>query len=62
MVVWFCLFFYKQKTVYEFGTGYWIADVCFSDLSFITHYSYVTARSCPIELSNFSLLLGMIIL
>ena len=26
------VFFYKQKTAYEFGTGDWSSDVCSSDL------------------------------
>ena len=29
------LFFFKQKTAYEFGTGDWSSDVCSSDLSLI---------------------------
>ena len=26
------IFFFKQKTAYEFGTGDWSSDVCSSDL------------------------------
>ena len=26
------VFFFKQKTAYEFGTGDWSSDVCSSDL------------------------------
>ena len=28
------VFFFKQKTAYEVGTGDWSSDVCSSDLSF----------------------------
>ena len=28
----FCVFFFKQKTAYEIGTGDWSSDVCSSDL------------------------------
>ena len=28
-----CLFFFKQKTAYEIGTGDWSSDVCSSDLA-----------------------------
>ena len=27
-----CIFFFKQKTAYEIGTGDWSSDVCSSDL------------------------------
>ena len=27
-----CVFFFKQKTAYEIGTGDWSSDVCSSDL------------------------------
>ena len=27
------IFFFKQKTAYEIGTGDWSSDVCSSDLS-----------------------------
>ena len=29
----FCVFFFKQKTAYEIGTGDWSSDVCSSDLT-----------------------------
>ena len=29
----FCIFFFKQKTAYEIGTGDWSSDVCSSDLA-----------------------------
>ena len=28
-----CVFFFKQKTAYEIGTGDWSSDVCSSDLA-----------------------------
>ena len=28
----YCVFFFKQKTAYEIGTGDWSSDVCSSDL------------------------------
>ena len=34
MLVAFLLFFFKQKTAYEIGTGDWSSDVCSSDLKF----------------------------
>ena len=30
------LFFFKQKTAYEIGTGDWSSDVCSSDLNYDT--------------------------
>ena len=30
------LFFFKQKTAYEIGTGDWSSDVCSSDLQHIS--------------------------
>ena len=42
LVVIFCcfVFFFKQKTAYEIGTGDWSSDVCSSDLmaEFLTLY------------------------
>ena len=32
------IFFFKQKTAYEIGTGDWSSDVCSSDLS-LTYYT-----------------------
>ena len=32
LVVCFFIFFFKQKTAYEIGTGDWSSDVCSSDL------------------------------
>src|SRR3546814_7115296 len=32
-VVWFCFFFFKQKTAYEIRISDWSSDVCSSDLS-----------------------------
>ena len=32
-----CVFFFKQKTAYEIGTGDWSSDVCSSGLHHITH-------------------------
>ena len=40
----FCLFFFKQKTAYEIGTGDWSSDVCSSDLIAAT----VTQEADPI--------------
>src|SRR3546814_7125277 len=31
-VVWFCFFFFKQKTAYEMRISDWSSDVCSSDL------------------------------
>ena len=31
--VWVVVFFFKQKTAYEIGTGDWSSDVCSSDLA-----------------------------
>ena len=31
-VGWWVVFFFKQKTAYEIGTGDWSSDVCSSDL------------------------------
>src|SRR3546814_2999919 len=33
MRVWFCFFFFKQKTAYEMRISDWSSDVCSSDLS-----------------------------
>ena len=30
--IWMGIFFFKQKTAYEIGTGDWSSDVCSSDL------------------------------
>ena len=32
-ILFFCFFFFKQKTAYEIGTGDWSSDVCSSDLA-----------------------------
>src|SRR3546814_5124116 len=34
LLVWFCFFFFKQKTAYELRISDWISDVCSSDLHF----------------------------
>ena len=31
-ILWSVVFFFKQKTAYEIGTGDWSSDVCSSDL------------------------------
>ena len=33
------IFFFKQKTAYEFGTGDWSSDVCSSDLVLANRYA-----------------------
>src|SRR3546814_2381934 len=33
LVVWWCFFFFKQKTAYELRISDWSSDVCSSDLS-----------------------------
>ena len=32
-----CIFFFKQKTAYEIGTGDWSSDVCSSDLNCVIY-------------------------
>ena len=34
------VFFFKQKTAYEIGTGDWSSDVCSSDLIAVETYYY----------------------
>src|SRR3546814_4678721 len=34
LLLWFCFFFFKQKTAYEMRISDWSSDVCSSDLSF----------------------------
>src|SRR3546814_2506449 len=36
-VVWFCFFFFKQKTAYEMRISDWSSDVCSSDLHLSQH-------------------------
>ena len=39
------IFFFKQKTAYEIGTGDWSSDVCSSDL----HWNYPFLNRKPLE-------------
>ena len=39
----YSIFFFKQKTAYEIGTGDWSSDVCSSDLSLRQHPTFYTA-------------------
>ena len=38
------VFFFKQKTAYEIGTGDWSSDVCSSDLSSLQKKRYTHAH------------------
>ena len=54
----FFVFFFKQKTAYEIGTGDWSSDVCSSDLAFHTAHFSLRQRSaffCPIFVTVASL-------
>ena len=47
------LFFFKQKTAYEIGTGDWSSDVCSSDLVAlipVDHLTHVVRRDYVINL------------
>ena len=39
------VFFFKQKTAYEIGTGDWSSDVCSSDLQRPIKFCYLTIKS-----------------
>ena len=59
------LFFFKQKTAYEIGTGDWSSDVCSSDLTFskmhvqftMTYLIFKAAYVCKnfVDLSNLTM-------
>src|SRR3546814_9454945 len=43
LLVFFCVFFFKQKTAYEMRISDWSSDVCSSDLPFISQRVIVIA-------------------
>src|SRR3546814_3683624 len=51
LVVFFCFFFFKQKTAYEMRISDWSSDVCSSDLIKANHGSgsniFVTEKDTP---------------
>ena len=46
-VLW--IFFFKQKTAYEIGTGDWSSDVCSSDLTVVTALLSIAAFFLPVK-------------
>ena len=48
----FFIFFFKQKTAYEIGTGDWSSDVCSSDLFLCLFYLLQFEASVPVNDSN----------
>src|SRR3546814_3400978 len=45
LVMWFVIFFFKQKTAYEMRISDWSSDVCSSDLRLITVISQPCASA-----------------
>src|SRR3546814_9555385 len=44
VLVFFCFFFFKQKTAYEMRISDWSSDVCSSDLAILRHAREVGAQ------------------
>ena len=57
------IFFFKQKTAYEIGTGDWSSDVCSSDLNTLVEFLSIrdkrqrTALHIAAEAGSFDLML-----